>query len=115
MRVDILYEMVDLRHGETLPYPVVALRSAPGGLLVIPVDGPTPTVLEFDADDIDSFLDDEANGTVEVRTEQGRVVFSWLTLSLWHEVVGSRWGDDHPDFTTDEALQQFMWSKLKEG
>ena len=81
MRVDSIYEVFDYRQ-EPLLDGLCGIRPMPGALSVTPM-APTSISLEWDDDDHGAFVDDEINGTIEVHTDTGRVVFVELTFQEW--------------------------------
>lgn len=76
MIYEAYYQRTDLRadYKDQSSMPV-QLKPTPGGLLYYEQGSDTPKKLEWDDEDPDAFVDDEANGVLIVTTADGPVMF----------------------------------------
>lgn len=113
MNTRLVYEVVDLRDVPVALPQLATLATVPGGIQAWGLDG-RPVVLLYDDEHPDSFSDDGDAGVVEVRNEQGRVIFSAASLATWR-ALPSEFRDSMPTPDSDADVQRLLSAKIAEA
>lgn len=108
MRTDVAYEVVDMREPPIGRFGII--HTVPGGLKVFTERG-YADFLEWNDEDDDAFIDDEARGTISVMTATGRIEFVRLGLDNWEELEPF-WSGATPDFKTDDEVNRYVYERL---
>ena len=110
MKTDVAYEIVDMRSPPMDRIGII--RTVPGGINVY-TNRDLPIFLQWDDEDDESFMDDEATGRVSILTPAGRrVEFMQLGLDNWKELEPF-WEENVPEFNSDEAVNKYFYERLK--